>query len=103
MWAGGQWAFLAYAEDAGAKALANTPPLPRPGDYVVISRLDYYGKFDRLPFNRELLNTQADERCGVFVLNRRLRPASIPYASATCRSPSAVPRSTPTISTACCL
>ena len=73
VWAGGQWAFLAYAEDAGAKALANTPPLPDPGDYVVISRLDYYGKFDRLPFNRELLNSQPDERCGVFVLNRRLK------------------------------
>ncbi|MEO8371635.1 MAG: hypothetical protein ABI806_20780 [Candidatus Solibacter sp.] len=73
VWAGGQWAFLAYAEDAGAKALANTPPLPEPGDYVVISRLDYYGKFDRLPFNRELLYSQPDERCGVFVLNRRLR------------------------------
>ena len=28
VWAGGQWAFLAYAEDAGANALANTPPLP---------------------------------------------------------------------------
>ena len=73
VWAGGQWAFLAYAEDAGAKALANTPPLPEPGDYVVISRLDYYGKFDRLPFKRELLNSQPDERCGVFVLNRRLK------------------------------
>lgn len=73
VWAGGQWAFLAYAEDAGAKALANTPPLPEPGDYVVISRLDYYGKFERLPINRELLNTQPDERCGAFVLNRRLK------------------------------
>jgi hypothetical protein len=73
VWAGGQWAFLAYAEDAGARALANTPPLPDPGDFVVISRLDYYGRFDRLPFNRELLNSQSDERCGVFVLNRRLK------------------------------
>jgi hypothetical protein len=73
VWAGGQWAFLAYAEDAGAKALANTPPLPHPGDYVVISRLDYYGKLATLPFNRELLMTQPDERCGIFVLNRRLK------------------------------
>ena len=72
VWAGGQWAFLAYAEDAGAKALANTPPLPEPGDTIVVSRLDYYGMLDRLPFRRELLNTQTDRRCGVFVLNRRL-------------------------------
>ena len=72
VWAGGQWAFLAYAEDAGAKALANTPPLPGPGDYIVVSRLDYYGMLDRLPFRRELLHTQPDRRCGVFVLNRRL-------------------------------
>jgi hypothetical protein len=72
VWAGGQWAFLAYAEDAGARALGNTPPLPEPGDTIVVSRLDYYGILDRLPFRRELLNTQADRRCGVFVLNRRL-------------------------------
>jgi hypothetical protein len=72
VWAGGQWAFLAYAEDAGARALANTPPLPEPGDTIVVSRLDYYGMLDRLPFRRELLNTQPDRRCGVFVLNRRL-------------------------------
>jgi 4-amino-4-deoxy-L-arabinose transferase-like glycosyltransferase len=71
VWAGGQWAFLAYAEDAGAKALANTPPLPEPGDTIVVSRLDYYGMLDRLPFRRELLHTQADRHCGVFVLNRR--------------------------------
>jgi Dolichyl-phosphate-mannose-protein mannosyltransferase len=72
VWAGGQWAFLAYAEDAGAKALANTPPLPEAGDTIVVSRLDYYGKLERLPFRRELLHTLADRRCGVFVLNRRL-------------------------------
>jgi hypothetical protein len=72
VWAGGQWAFLAYAEDAGAKALANTPPLPGPGDTIVVSRLDYYGMLDRLPIRRELLHTQTDRRCGVFVLNRRL-------------------------------
>jgi hypothetical protein len=72
VWAGGQWAFLAYAEDAGARALGNTPPLPEHGDTIVVSRLDYYGMLDRLPFRRELLNTQLDRRCGVFVLNRRL-------------------------------
>jgi hypothetical protein len=73
VWAGGQWAFLAYAEDAGAKALANTPPLPRPGDEIVVSRLDYYGMLNRLPVHKELLNTQSDRRCGVFVMNRRFR------------------------------
>jgi hypothetical protein len=73
VWAGGQWAFLGYAEDAGAKALGNTPPLPEPGDTIVVSRLDYYGMLDRLPIRRELLNTQTDQRCGVFVLNRRFR------------------------------
>ena len=72
VWAGGQWAFLGYAEDAGASALANTPPLPKPGDFIVVSRLDYYGSLDRLPIRRELLHTQSDVRCGVFVLNRRL-------------------------------
>jgi hypothetical protein len=72
VWAGGQWAFLAYAEDAGAQALANTPPLPGPGDIIVVSRLDYYGMLLRLPIRLELLNTQTDRRCGVFVLNRRL-------------------------------
>jgi hypothetical protein len=71
VWAGGQWAFLGYAEDAGAKALANTPPLPSPGDFIVVSRLDYYGRLLRLPIRRELLHTQSDVRCGVFVLNRR--------------------------------
>ncbi len=72
VWAAGQWAFLAYAEDAGATALANTPPLPDPADYIVVSRLDYYGMLDRLPIRRELLYTRTDRRCGVFVLNRRL-------------------------------
>jgi hypothetical protein len=73
VWAGGQWAFLAYAEDAGAKALGNSPPLPEPGDIIVVSRLDYYGMLDRLPIHRELLDTEFDRRCGVFVLNRRFR------------------------------
>jgi hypothetical protein len=72
VWAGGQWAFLAYAEEAGAKALANTPPLPGPGEIIVVSRLDYYGMLLRMPIRLELLNTQTDRRCGVFVLNRRL-------------------------------
>jgi hypothetical protein len=72
VWAGGQWAFLAYAEDAGAQALANTPPLPAPGDFIVVSRLDYYGMLLRLPIHLELLYTRTDRRCGVFVLNRRL-------------------------------
>jgi hypothetical protein len=72
VWAGGQWAFMAYAEDAGANALANTPPLPEAGDAIVVSRLDYYGMLARMPFRRELLNTLSDRRCGVFVLNRRL-------------------------------
>ena len=72
VWAGGQWAFLAYAEEAGAQALANTPPLPGPGETILVSRLDYYGMLLRMPIRLELLNTQTDRRCGVFVLNRRL-------------------------------
>jgi hypothetical protein len=72
VWAGGQWAFLGYAEKAGAHALANTPPLPQPGDIIVISRLDYYGRFDELPFQRELVGRFIDRRCGPFVLNRPL-------------------------------
>jgi hypothetical protein len=72
VWAGGQWAFLGYAQSAGAQPLANTAPLPKPGDFVVISRLDYYGKLDQLPLRLELVNVKQDDRCGVFVLNRRL-------------------------------
>jgi hypothetical protein len=72
VWAGGQWAFLHYAQLAGAKALGNTPPLPQPGDIVVISRLDYYGRFNDLPFQRDLVSTLIDQRCGIFVLNRKL-------------------------------
>jgi hypothetical protein len=72
VWAGGQWAFLYYAQLAGAKALGNTPPLPQPGDAIVISRLDYYGRFGELPFARDLVSTSIDQRCGAFVLNRKL-------------------------------
>ena len=72
VWAGGQWAFLAYAEDAGALALANTPPLPGPGDTIVLSRLDYFGMLDRLPIRLAPVTIQTDERCGIFVLNRHL-------------------------------
>jgi hypothetical protein len=72
VWAGGQWAFLEYAQRAGARALGNQLPLPRAGDYALISRLDYYGKFDRMPFGRDLLYSTRDVRCGVFVLNRAL-------------------------------
>jgi hypothetical protein len=72
IWAGGQWAFLEYAQRAGGQALANTAPLPRPGDFVVISRLSYYGNFDKSPLRRELLYTIPDRRCGIFVLNRAL-------------------------------
>jgi hypothetical protein len=72
VWAGGQWTFLHYAERAGARALGNTPPLPQLADLVVISRLDYYGRFKDLPFERDLVSTWVDRRCGVFVLNRSL-------------------------------
>lgn len=72
VWAGGQWAFLGYAQKAGAQPLANTAPLPRSGDFIVISRLDYYGKLDQLPLRLDLVNVRQDDRCGVFVLNRRL-------------------------------
>jgi len=72
VWAGGQWAFLGYAERAGAKALANTPPFPRSGDRIVISRLDYYGKLDSLPIAKEPIGSYPDRRCGVFVLSRAL-------------------------------
>ena len=72
VWAGGQWAFLGYAQKAGAQSLANTPPFPQPGDFIVISHLDYYGKPDQLPLRLELVNVKLDDRCGVFVMNRRL-------------------------------
>lgn len=72
VWAGGQWSFLEYAQRAGAHPLANQPPFPRPGDYVLISRLDYFGDFDTLRLQRQLLYSTRDERCGVFVLNRPL-------------------------------
>jgi hypothetical protein len=72
VWAGGQWAFLHYAQRAGAEPLGNTPPLPQPGDLVVISRLDYFGRFADMPFQRDLVSTVIDQRCGVFVLNRKL-------------------------------
>jgi hypothetical protein len=72
VWAGGQWAFLYYAQRAGAQALANTPPLPKPGDVIVISRLDYYGKLEQLPLQLDPVRLRQDNRCGIFVLNRRL-------------------------------
>ena len=49
VWAGGQWAFMHYAQRAGALPLGNTPPLPHAGDMIVVSRLDYYGRLDEMP------------------------------------------------------
>lgn len=72
VWAGGQWAFLEYAQRAGAHALSNQPPYPRRGDYVLISHLSYYGKFAHLPYDRDLLYSTSDYRCGIFVLNRKM-------------------------------
>ncbi|MDE3165357.1 MAG: hypothetical protein KGN36_06090, partial [Acidobacteriota bacterium] len=72
VWAAGQWAFLEYAQRAGALPLANQPPYPRRGDFIVVSRLDYYGKLDSLPLYRDYLYTIEDRRCGVFVLNRAM-------------------------------
>jgi hypothetical protein len=72
VWAGGQWAFMEYAQRAGARPLANQPPFPQRGDYVLISRLDYYGKFEQMPLLSELLYSTRDLRCGIFVLNREL-------------------------------
>jgi hypothetical protein len=57
---------------AGARPLANQPPLPAPGDYFLISRLSYFGNFDSLPIGREFLYSVPDSRCGAFVLNRAL-------------------------------
>ena len=71
VWAGGQWAFLGYAEKAGALALANQPPLPQPGDLIVVSRLDYYGRLAQLPIATKLIGTHPDSRCTFFVLNRK--------------------------------
>ena len=64
VWAGGQWAFMHYAQRAGALPLGNTPPLPYTGDIIVVSRLDYYGRLDEMPFRRDLLYTDVDRRCG---------------------------------------
>jgi hypothetical protein len=72
VWAGGQWAFLEYAQRAGALPLGNQPPWPEPNDFVVVSRLDYYGKLNELPLNRDYLYSRTDRRCGVFVMNRAL-------------------------------
>jgi hypothetical protein len=72
VWAGGQWAFLGYAQTAGARPLANTPPLPQPGDFIVVSRLDYFGKLNTLPLRLDLVNVRQEDRCGIFVMNRSL-------------------------------
>jgi hypothetical protein len=72
VWAGGQWAFMHYAQRAGAQPLGNTPPLPQIGDIIVVSRLDYYGRLNEMPFRPELIYADVDRRCGFFVLNRSL-------------------------------
>jgi hypothetical protein len=73
VWAGGQWAFHEYALRAGALPLANQPPFPQPGDYILTSRLSYYGRLEQLPIRREYLYGLPDRRCGIFVLNRSLQ------------------------------
>lgn len=70
VWAGGSWAFDEYARRAGAQPLANQPPFPKPGDFVLISTKEYNGRFETLPIGREFLYAISDRRCGVFVLNR---------------------------------
>jgi hypothetical protein len=73
VWAAGQWAFLHYAQRAGARALANTAPLPKPGDFIAVSTLDYFGRLHRLPIKMDLVHAESDRRFGVFVLNRALK------------------------------
>ena len=103
VWAGGQWAFLAYAEDAGASALANTPPLPSPGDTIVVSRLDYYGMLTVFPSaancSTRRPTTDAARSCSTAIL----APVSIPSVSATFPSLWGAGRSMHTTSTAYCL
>ena len=41
VWFAGHWGFQWYAEDAGAEPVTRRPPLPRPGDIVVVSLADY--------------------------------------------------------------
>ena len=46
--------------------------MPQPGDFIVVSRLDYFGKLNTLPLRLDPINVRQDDRCGVFVMNRRL-------------------------------
>jgi hypothetical protein len=41
VWFAGHWGFQWYAEDAGAEPVTRRPPLPQPGDIIVVSEADY--------------------------------------------------------------
>ena len=41
VWIAGHWGFQWYAEDAGAQPVTRRPPLPQPGDIIVVSQADY--------------------------------------------------------------
>ncbi len=41
VWFAGHWGFQWYAEEAGAQPVTRRPPLPQPGDIIVVSLADY--------------------------------------------------------------
>lgn len=67
VWASGHWGFQWYAERAGARAVTATPPLPQPGDWVIVSGRAG-GSVDQFP-HRRLIASIGDSRPGGRVMS----------------------------------
>ena len=73
VWFSGHWGFQWYAEDAGAAPVTRRPPLPQPGDIIIVSDVDYplFAKqwtdrtvLDRVPYTGNAIGRIMDFSAG---------------------------------------
>jgi len=80
VWFAGHWGFQWYAEDAGAEPVTRRPPLPQPGDIIVVSEADYplfaqdwtaRTVLDRVPYTSDSVGRIMDLAAGAGFFSNR--------------------------------
>jgi hypothetical protein len=80
VWFAGHWGFQWYAEKAGASPVTRRPPLPQPGDIIILSKIDYplfavhwtaRTVIDQVPYTGDSIGRIMDPAAGVGFFSNR--------------------------------